>query len=200
MCLLPYGLHSGTFLATTPSEFVHAFEDWYNSPLLNKGLTYTWSQGGSFRDGVDFVAERAWQAYRAFAIEVDGWTGFFDNQSREDMPGAIVATMCKRLGVDVCFFSSITDYSQEFAYYRAGYPDTDPRVVHLYEEAGWQFINVGELLPFEDPAIYKRRNLKDRMNSDILRCYGDAIGVPLGADVSFGNGIYKFVWKNYNKQ
>lgn len=51
------------------------------------------------------------------------------------------------------------------------------RIVYSLKEDRWVFCNLGEPLPFEKIEYYKRRNIKDRMNFNIISEYLSKLGI-----------------------
>jgi hypothetical protein len=134
-----------------------------------------------------------------------GWTAFFDNHSREFLAQAKLSVLCRRLKVDTCFFSydhsAATEHcgSIQFLYYQFTKDDkiaTKTREVMLLKEGGWQFTQSGEPLPFEDLAAYERPKKKERLTPELLRQYGQAIGIPFWDSAAYGDTVYLLQWGN----
>ena len=54
--------------------------------------------------------------------------------------------------------------------------DGSRRIVRCLQEDRWNFYQDGPVLPFEDPAQYRKRRIKDRLPEDILISYALRLG------------------------
>ena len=151
----------------------------------------------------ELVAERDFNPTRAFLIDVSGgWTGFFDNHSREFLPAAELYVLCRNLRCDTCFFSHDHGADAEhrgsahFCFHRhtGGEPEVAERQVLLYREGGWRFQQNGDPLPFESADAYGARSKRDRLTPDMLRAYGEALGLRFGDAAAYGTEVSELRW------
>jgi hypothetical protein len=63
-------------------------------------------------------------------------------------------------------------------------------------EDGWQFIESGPIQPFENPAYYSRKAIKDRLSLPIVTEYLANIGYQIDADAFWKpNGAVVLLWQ-----
>lgn len=150
----------------------------------------------------EHVNERQFSPNRAFLIPIGEWTAFFDNHSYEFLAQAELFVLCLKLRVATSFFSYDHDESSEqsgsshFCYdrYEEGEFPVKEREVMVLKESGWQFVASGDPLPFEDTEAYSRRRKRDRLNADILRAYGEALGIPFWDAHAYGRDVVLLRW------
>lgn len=57
---------------------------------------------------------------------------------------------------------------------------TSSRKLHSWRDVdGWHFIDRGERLPFENGTIYRKRNIRDRMNLSVIENFLAGFGITL---------------------
>jgi len=62
----------------------------------------------------------------------------------------------------------------------------------LKDDVGWNFINSGEPVAFENPSVYQRRSIKNRLNADIIFDYSEAAGYRITDVLKFTGFCYHF--------
>ena len=62
----------------------------------------------------------------------------------------------------------------------------------LQEERGWEFLNEGDPLPFEDVERYWRRKISDRLDRDLIERYSEAAGFGVERVTQFENPCWHF--------
>jgi hypothetical protein len=79
-----------------------------------------------------------------------------------------------------------TDFSNKYT------PTRADRIVSCDRDEGrWSFHTSGQPLDFEETDRYLLRNRGERLTTEMLRRYADALGIPIGEDeVLTGNGLY----------
>ena len=89
------------------------------------------------------------------------------------------STAChfKTFCIQLCFDSLVgEDTYNGFTAWDKG---EEKRVVYAMKDPGWKFYEKGEILWFENSEFYKRRFIKDRMNSEILVSYCNCLNIKL---------------------
>jgi hypothetical protein len=59
----------------------------------------------------------------------------------------------------------------------------DRHVRTLKAEDGWEFLSEGNLAPFENAELYKKRRIADRLNQEAIEAYSEAAGFPISSVV-----------------
>lgn len=203
MSLLPDGHRSGLFVKATVDRVAETLVRWGNEEIVgrytqSKQVTATLSSAWRFVD-----VARVFTPTRAFLIGIaSGWTGFFNNHSHEFLAQAEIAILSERLRSDACFFRYEDDPTTEhcgsaqFRYYKPipGGTVLSRRAVGLAKEGGWSFTQTGEPLPFEDLTAYQRQKKRDRLTPELLRRYGEAIGLPFWESAAYDHDVALLRW------
>jgi len=58
----------------------------------------------------------------------------------------------------------------------------------MLDTGGWEYWEEGQLQPFEEPEIYKKRNKKDRVTRELIVRYLSKLGINL-AQIASGEGV-----------
>jgi len=115
----------------------------------------------------------------------DGWISLYEN---------IVAAGA----IDAYFFRSTLLKSAEYKIFemlswRRGILQRQLRV--LQDDNGWDFLNNGSLLPFEEVERYKNRRVKDRLDNELIDRYSEAAGYRISSVTSFNGRCCRF-WRS----
>ena len=103
---------------------------------------------------------------------------------------SLVLKLTKRLGCTAVMIRSSSsyvgpnEYIQEITVMESGKMS---RVLRVSYDAGWQFVNSGPPLSFEDPSRYARRKIKDRLSRPYL------LGLVDGLTVHCSEGALPFL-------
>lgn len=206
MSLLPHGHQSGMFIKAPIATVADCLVKWGNEEKVNRGTK---------AEQVKIPLEQAWQHVadrepspynpdRAFLIFVGrSWTGFFNNHSHEWVASAEMHVLCQRLKAQTCFFSFEDNPrrgehcgSAQFnhCHYENGEFPVSERQVSLSNEGGWKFQQSGDPLPFENMATYAQRKKRDRLTPELLRTYGEALGIPFWDADAYGQDVVLLRW------
>jgi len=198
MSLLPHNHHGGLFIKAPAEAVVDCLVKWGSQPPVRPRraqrrrlpLEQAWA----------LLDERKFNPDRAIVVPMAGrWTAFFDNHSREFSPASEKYICALRLNTDAYWFSyddvpdSIHRGSVHFAVERKGDPDL-LRSVMLIKESRWEFKEYGPPLSFERTDLYALRRKHDRINVDVLRQYGDALGLRFCDVSAYGDEITYLTW------
>ncbi len=204
MSLFPYRKQSGLFVFSQRRRVLDCLVDWGNESVVGRAWTYQ-EMACSLERGLELVDDRKFRPDRAILIDfVGGCTAFFNNHSYEYLAQSELFVLCERLSVATCFFShndnptSPQCGSSHFCYFRPTFRTDDPTVyerqVMVYKENGWTFSQNGEALPFERVDRYSLRKKSDRLNAELLREYGEAIGVRFWDPEAYGKEVSLLRW------
>lgn len=129
------------------------------------------------------------EARRALFVPTAGpWTAYFDNGHHGPDAGGSPMVVAERLGCRglrvVAEPDRIGDRPRStrghgaviLALYGPG-PDDAREIYAAKNGGGWEFGQHGPPLPFEDPARYRARRVRDRFTWELLRDYCAALGV-----------------------
>jgi hypothetical protein len=200
--LFPNGHQSGTFARAPLAAVEDCLVRWGNEEKVNRGTTAR-RHRMTLERAWDLVAAREFNPTRAFLIDVSGgWTAFFDNHSREFCPAAELYVLCRNLRCETCFFSHDDRADPEhhgsahFCFHRhtGGEPEVAERQVLLFREGGWRFQQSGDPLPFEQADAYALRSKRDRLTSDMLRAYSEALGLRFWEAGAYGTDVSELRW------
>jgi hypothetical protein len=130
------------------------------------------------------------------------WTAIFANGLRvNDVASAIgyLPTVLKCRGVEVGYAPDFSKSNRKnlirkwgstlFALYGPTKTDWLNRIRHVQvwnDVDGWTFDEGGEVQPFEEPDVYKKRRIADRFTSEMLERYCKALGIELNRDDFYG--------------
>lgn len=194
MSLIPHGHRSGLFIHGPLNAVADCILAWYKElerTVKVERSAMTLENSWSFLD-----QGRFFNPNRAMLVPMKDWTAYFDNHSREFVAGAHRRELCRRLKCDTChfFFDDRTlgmEGSCEFGHvrYESGEVAAKSRQVRVIHDSGWQFEEFGDPLPFEQLERYKLRKKADRLNPEILRDYGAALGVPFWDESAYGDQV-----------
>lgn len=70
------------------------------------------------------------------------------------------------------------------------------RTVYAQKENRWVFANVGEPLPFENTEYYSEKQIKARLNKDILLEYCEKLNITLNGKIDLNESI-AFTYESY---
>lgn len=200
MSLFPNGHQSGMFIHADPASVARCLVSWGNEEIVGR-RTKAERRSMSLKEAWLFLDQRIFTPDRGFVIPIGkGWSGFFDNHSREFVAGAELFVLCQRLKVDTCFLSY--DHSTEtercgsgqFNYNRYGHGTVLERQVMLLKEGGWSFQQGGEALPFEDLSAYAKPKKRERLTVEMLKGYGTALGLPFWDKTAYGTEVFLLRW------
>lgn len=112
----------------------------------------------------------------------DGWWTVYSN-------------MMERAPFDGYFFSrkSKNEYNYyvfEMKIWKSGVLDRHVRA--LKAEDGWEFLNEGNLAPFENAELYKKRKIADRLNQETIELYSQSAGFPISSVVQYHGSAVLF--------
>ena len=57
----------------------------------------------------------------------------------------------------------------------------DRHVRAIKTEDGWEFLSEGNLAPFENAELYRKRRIADRLNQEVIELYSEAAGFPISS-------------------
>lgn len=199
MSLMPHGHQSGLFI-NAPLRSVSdclvqwgkELEDGTTAEYRNVPLSLAWSFVDNDRKVFDD---------RAFLIPIRNWTAYFDNNYREFISSSHPEVLCRRLRVDTCYFSYDDrtpgmEGSAQYGHvrYQKSEGSTKTRQVTVQHDGGWTFEEFGDPLPYEHLDKYKIRKKADRLNPELLRTYGQALGIPFWDESAYGREVIVLKW------
>ena len=203
MSLFPQGHQSGMFIQAPTDVVADCLVAWGNEEMVDRSNLTAASTKLRLEQAWEYVNERKARPDRAVLIPISGWTAYFDNQKYEWLAGSELFVLCERLRVNTCFFSYDDDPdtehrgSAQFNHYRyrgSGDFPVIKRQVMLLNESGWKFQQWGDPLPFENVDGYAHRKKRDRLNPDVLRAYGEALGIPFWDPDAYGQNVVMLKW------
>jgi len=198
MSVLPYNHHGGLFIKAPAGAVVDCLVKWGSQPPVRPRkaqrrrlpLEQAWA----------LLDERKFSPDRAIVVPMaGGWTAFFDNHSREFTPAAEQYVLAQRLNTEAYWFyyddasDSANRRSAHFSVEQRGDPNL-VRSVMLINESGWTFREYGPRLPCERADLYAQRRKHDRLNLDVLRQYGEALGLRFWDPSAYGDDIVFLKW------
>ena len=199
MSLLPNNHHGGLFVKAPADAVVDCLVKWGNEEPPSR-ITTVRRHRLPLEQAWALVAERNWHPDRAIVVPVaGGWTAFFNNHSREFSPASEKYILALRLKTEAYWFyyddepDSTHRRSAHFVVERKG-DSKLIRSVMLIKESGWEFKEHGPRLPFERADLYALRRKHDRLNLDVLRQYGEALGLRFGDLSAYGDEITFLKW------
>lgn len=115
----------------------------------------------------------------------DGWVSLYGNLVRA---GAF----------DAYFFRAALAEKIEYKVFemqawRQGMPVRHVRA--LQDADGWTFLDDGEVLPFESPMQYKKRQVGERLDRRLIELYSEAAGFRMGTVTDFGGLAWRY-WRS----
>ena len=207
MSLLPNGHLSGMFIHANVLAVEKCLIDWGSEEMVDLHDLRSVRARVSLADAWQHVDTREPNPTRAFLIDLNGeWTGYFDNESREFLDGSTLNQLCERLRTTTCFFSyddqqdSWQRGTAHFAVERWEQNRCVSRSVLLYKQSGWIFDPYGDPLPFEDLEAYKRKRKTERLTPELLRKYGEALGVRFWDESCYGTDVALLTWTHGNNR
>ena len=202
MSLLPHGRQSGMFIRAPVTRVSRCLLYWGNEETGNRFTTGE-SKRLTLQQAWEYLAERKFNPDRAVLVPLGDWTAFVDNHPYEFLAAAELHVLCDRLRVDTCFFrfddAPGTEHrgSAQFNYSRyveGGEFPVKERQVMLLNEGGWKFQPSGDPLPFERLDLYALPKKRDRLTPDVLRAYGEALGIPFWDPAAYGQDVVLLRW------
>jgi hypothetical protein len=159
----------------------------------------------------DLLAERIFNPDRAIVLPLSGaWTAFLDNHKFQYLANSELYILCKRLKTEGYYFLHDDREDSDHrgsAMFRADRFTDDTgdrqanlhdglrvRQVMLYKESRWRFDQAGDPLPFEKLAAYALPKKRDRLTADILRGYGESLGIPFWNAEAYGQEVVLLRW------
>jgi hypothetical protein len=115
----------------------------------------------------------------------DGWISLYENMVRS---GRFDAYFFR-----ATFAESFRYKVFEMAVWRHGLLERQLRA--LQDDAGWEFLNRGEPLPFEKVERYRKRQVSGRLDRELIAAYSEAAGYNLASITKFHEQCWKF-WRN----
>jgi len=201
MSLLPYGRRSGSFIKASADVVAGALVAWGNEDRVNR-RTRGERKELPLGEALELLDPRDFNPDKAIVVQGPGpWTAFFDNHQHEYMAAAELFVLCQRLKTDTCFFFSDDDEgstmrgSAQFYFHRFN-GGVRERLVMVSKESGWVFQQTGEPLPFERLDAYAAAKKRDRLTPDLLKVYGEALGIPFWDPAAYGSNVHLLEWSN----
>lgn len=199
MSLLPHGHHAGMFIRAPQDAVAGCLVTWGNEDRVNRFTTGE-RQRLPLAQAWNLIAERNFTPDRAIVVPfAESWAAFFDNHRDEHLAAAELYILCERLKTEGYFFlyddreGSAQRGSAQFCAYRfAG--GVQQRQVMLYKESSWVFQQTGDPLPFEKVDWYALPKKRDRLTIDLLRMYGEALGIPFWNPDAYGQDVSLLRW------
>jgi hypothetical protein len=198
MSLLPHNHYGGLFIKAPADAVVDCLVKWGSAPPVRPRTAQRYRL--TLEQAWALLEERKFSPDRAIVVPVaEGWTAFFDNHSHEFTPAAEQYILSLRLSTDAYWFyyddapDSANRRSAHFSVERRGDPNL-VRSVMLINESGWSFREHGPRLPFERADLYAQRRKHDRLNLDVLRQYGEALGLRFWDPSAYGDDIVFLKW------
>lgn len=194
MSLMPHGHQSGLFVRAPLDTVAKCILSWYEE--LERELKVSRNRM-LLEEAWAFVdQDRTFIPDRAFLIPLGDWTAYFDGHSREFISSSHPRVLCARLKVETSYFSYDDrtpgmEGSAQFGHVRyvGGEFSAETRQVMVTHDGGWQFDEYGDALPFEQLDRYKLRRKADRLNVEVLRDYGAALGIPFWDEIAYGDQV-----------
>jgi hypothetical protein len=195
MSTLPYGLDAGSFIKAPLQAVADCLVAWGNEERVHR-RTRAQSSRIPPQEALELLKPRDFNPDRAIIMKGPGsWTAFFDNHRDQGMAVAELFILCQRLKTDSCFFLFNDDGSAQF-YVNRFAEGVRSRQVLLYKESGWIFEQSGEPLEFEEVARYALPKKRDRLTPELLRKYGEALGINFWDPAAYGNEMFFLNWSN----
>ncbi|MFI4898466.1 MAG: hypothetical protein ACIARR_11645 [Phycisphaerales bacterium JB059] len=200
MTLFPNGHQSGMLIHAPLDAVERCMLDWGDEEIVARG-TRSDAHSTALDKAWGLLGERRFSPDRALLVPIGSdWTAFFDNHEREWLAAAEHFVLCQRLGVETYFFSYMSHDAPEqtgsahFSANRFNEGRVEERSVLLIHDGSWEFHESGAPLAFENLDAYTARRKRDRLTPDILRAYGEAIGVPYWDPSVYGTDIRLLRW------
>lgn len=195
MSLLPNDHLSGMFIHAEVAIVEKCLVTWGNEEIVNRGTRST-RASSPLALAWRHVDMREPNPTRGFLIDLKGgWTGFFNNQAQQYLAAAELNQLCERLQTTTCFFyhndvaESEHRGSTHFAVERWQNNAVVSRSVLLYRQSGWKFEVYGDALHFENVEAYQRKRKAERLTPELLRNYGEAMGVRFWDEAASGKDV-----------
>ena len=161
--------------------------DAFNSKLQKAIWREFFRNDGQFYDimRAEIVLFSPRQGITAYACNLaDGWLSLYENH-------------VKARTFDAYFFrATLAEHAEykvfEMISWRHGIRVRQVRA--LQEEDGWQFLNKGDPLPFEDLERYKKHQVSARMNRKLIESYSAEAGYQINSVTEFAGQCWRF-WK-----
>ncbi len=201
MALISHLRFSGLYVNAPPDVVANCLVQWGNETRVNR-FTTAERQKFRFEQSWTHLGQGKPDPDRAILVPLGNWTGFFDNHIYGWIAIAELFVLCSRLKVDTCFFSynnqpdSVGFGNAQFNHcsYIGGTLEVKQRQVMLTKDGSWQFQQVGLPLSFENTSAYTRPKKKERLNSEMLRDYGVALGIPFWDLGAYGQDVVLLRW------
>jgi hypothetical protein len=127
-----------------------------------------------------------------------GWTAYFDNQLGGGDPSPWTGYLSGVLGCRgvTATHVPVEQYPYPATSFEIFSPEGEPplmslRTVHagIYDEGRWLFETNGVVQPFERPALYESRLVRDRLTRNVLLEYLAAIGIEADKPDWYQGGV-----------
>lgn len=190
MSLIPYEHYSGIFaranlkiVATCLCEWLQNLGQFHSLKYITVPFEQMWS----------LLADRKVPTDRGVLVShAKDWTAYFDNNRLEHLDSNIAYNLCRLLHVpafEYYYNSASKSEHKGSGVFRGWHPTDDipkERVVMLYKESSWVFVQQGEPFPFEQQEYYKLPKKRDRLTLDLLRSYAEAVGIQISDPKAYG--------------
>jgi hypothetical protein len=200
MPLLPFDHHGGLFVKAPAESVADCLVRWGNEDKVSRSTRAT-RKRLPYEQALDLLTPRQWSPDRAIVVPLaGGWTAFFDNHSHEYTPTAEQFILGERLNTPACWFyyddkaDSPFRGSAQFILERFGSPAQSRTLDVGNEEGRWHFQGSGDRLPFERADLYALPRKRDRLPLNVLRGYGQALGIPFSDAGAYGSDIVYLSW------
>ncbi len=189
MSLLPYDLVAGMFIKARPAVVVDRLRDWYRErevPLGEREASQSLSQS------LPFLSNRVPIPNRALVLGVGlDWTVYLDNHFRQWFAVAVMTNLTVRIQTRAMFLAFDENSGAEFIFNEYRPDGLRNRHLQVYKDVGrWHYKSWGEPCDFERTNAYSNRVVRTRLTEEMLRSYGEALGVRFWQPDVYG----KHVW------
>ena len=103
----------------------------------------------------------------------DGWWSLYSNTMKDEFFDGYFFNRTLTLKNEIGYHGS------EMAIWKSGV--LDRRVRTIKTEDGWEFLSEGNLAPFENAELYRKRRIADRLNQEVIESYSEAAGFPISS-------------------
>jgi hypothetical protein len=196
----PFGLKAGTFIQAPLAEVEQCLLHWGSGNPANRDIRGRRVRG-LFSEALNFLEPRFFNPDRGLLVgHASGWSAFFDNHSSQFAPGAELFILALRLRTRTCYFLSESD-GDEAGSAMLEYNEFDAatsvmtRQLWLGNEGKWKFKQSGNPLPFERMEVYSAKRARDRLTPDLLREYGEKLGIRFWEGNDYFDEIAFLTWK-----
>jgi hypothetical protein len=130
-------------------------------------------------------------------IDCGRWTAYLNNDIAGGDPTAAAPALSQRMGCDCVVAMHAPPYGPGHAATQLWLmgPSGTPPLMYIRtiaasaEDGRWSWYQTGQVQPFEDPAQYKARRIRDRFNRQTLLAYLAALGIHADDAGFYGSGV-----------